>query len=81
MRDITRWGLLILGALFLAAIPTRLTDHDFAIGFPFTWHTHQEIVTFGPQPESFSVVFLLSDFALALLVLVVLRLAIKTRRR
>jgi len=80
MRTIAKWGLLILGALFIAAIPTRLGSHEATVGVPFTWHTSQQIVTFGPQPESFSFFRLCLDFALALLLLAGLVRFLRTRR-
>ena len=43
-RSAVRWSVAVVGATLVAAIPTRLADHDSAIGFPFTWHTAQEIV-------------------------------------
>ena len=80
MRTIAKWRLLIFGALFIAAIPTRVGSHDVAVGLPFTWHTSRQIVTFGPQPESFSFLRLFSDFALALLLLAGLFRFFRTRR-
>ena len=62
-------SVLIFAALVIAAIPTRLGSHDVAVGFPFTWHTSQQIITFGEQPHSFSFLVLLCDFGIALLVL------------
>jgi len=66
----------IVAATFVAAIPTRLSTHDLAVGFPFTWRTRQEIVTFGEQPHSFNLWLLLFDIALVLVVFVLLRIAI-----
>jgi len=63
-------------ASFIAAIPTRLSMHDLAVGFPFTWHTRQEIVTLGEQPHSFWLWLLLLDMALVLVVFVLLRAGI-----
>jgi hypothetical protein len=80
MRTIAKWGLLIFSALLIASIPTRLGSHDVAVGIPFTWHTSQQIVTFGPQPESFSFLLLFSDFALALLLLAGLLRFFRARR-
>jgi hypothetical protein len=64
-------SLLVLAALVIAFIPTRVGSHGVAIGLPFTWYTSQEIVTFGKQPQSFSALLLLSDVGTALLVLAV----------
>ncbi len=72
MRTVLKWTLLVLAAIVIAAIPTRLGSHDVAVGFPFTWHSRQEIITFGEQPHSFSFLLLLSDVAIALLVLAAL---------
>src|SRR5215472_7310598 len=69
MSTTLKWSLLIAGALIIAAIPTRVSSHDVAVGIPFTWHTRQEVVTLGAQPHSFSAGFLLADFGISLLVL------------
>jgi hypothetical protein len=69
--QILKWSILVFAALVIAAIPTRLGDHDVAVGFPFTWYTREVIITFGEQPHSFSTLLLLSDVAIALLVLAV----------
>ena len=66
----------VVAATFIASIPTRVSMHDLAIGFPFTWHSRQEIVTLGEQSHSFSSGLLLLDVALALAVFVVARVAI-----
>jgi len=79
MRIILKWSFLVLAALLIAAIPTRLGSHDVAVGFPFTWHTRQEIITFGEQPHSFSALLLLSDFGIALLVLAVAARSLRRR--
>lgn len=75
-RSLVRWLVTIAAATFIAAIPTRLSMHDLAVGFPFTWRTRQEIVTLGEQPHSFSLWLLLLDVALVLVVFVVLRVGI-----
>src|SRR4051812_45947358 len=72
-RSTVRWLCVIVAATLVAAIPTRLSSHDSAIGFPFTWHTAQEIVTFGPQPRSFRPWLLFVDIAVVLSSLVLLR--------
>ena len=72
MRTILKCSFLVFAAMVIAAIPTRLSSHDLAVGFPFTWHTRQEVITLGEQPLSLSFLFLLLDFTLALLALAAL---------
>ena len=79
MRTAVKGTLLAVVAIVIAAIPTRLGSHDVAVGFPFTWHTRQEIITFGEQPHSFSFLLLLSDVIIALLVVAVLARLFRTR--
>jgi len=79
MRTALKWIVFIFAAVIIAAIPTRLGSHDVAVGFPFTWHTRQEIITFGEQPHSFSFLLLLSDVAIALLVLAAFARLFRTR--
>ena len=79
MRTAIKWSLLAVVAIVIAAIPTRLGSHDVAVGFPFTWHTRHEIITFGAQPHSFSFLLLLSDVAIALLVLALVARLFRTR--
>lgn len=74
-RSTVRWLVAVAAAAFVAAIPTRLASHHVAVGFPFTWLTRQEIVTFGEQPHSFSLSLLLLDIALVLAVFIALRLS------
>ena len=69
MRTALKWNLLIVAAVVITSIPTRLGSHDVALGVPFTWHTRQEVVTFGEQPHSFNAAMLLADFCTSLLVL------------
>jgi len=76
-RSVVRWLLAITAATFVAAIPTRLSMHYLAVGFPFTWRTHQEIVSSGEQPHSFSLWLLLLDIALVVVVFVLLRIAVR----
>lgn len=80
MRTATKWISLVVVAIIIAAIPTRLTSHDVAVGFPFTWHTRQEIITFGKQPHSFSFLLLLSNIAIALFVIAVFARLLRARR-
>ena len=56
-------------AIAVAAIPTRVSDHDVAVGFPFTWHSRQEVITLGEQPHSSSAPLLMLDIAIALIIL------------
>jgi hypothetical protein len=74
LRSALRWLLAAVAATLVAAIPTRLSMHDLAVGLPFTWHTRQEIVTLGEQPNALSLWLLLLDIALVLGFLIVLRL-------
>ena len=74
-RTVVRWLVAIVAAAFIAAIPTRLSSHDHAVGFPFTWYRLQEILTLGEQ-SSLSLRLLLLDIALVLAALVVLRIVI-----
>ena len=80
MHSTLKWSLLVVASLMIAAMPTRLSSHDLAIGFPFTWHMRQEIVTLGEQPHSFRALLLLSDFGLALLVLAAVVKVFRMRR-
>jgi hypothetical protein len=75
-RSVVRWLLAIVAATFVAAIPSKLSSHDLAVGFPLTWQTRQEIITSGEQPHSFNLWLLLFDVALVLAVFVVLRIAV-----
>ena len=79
MRTTLKWSLLVVSALLISAIPTQLGSHDFAVGFPFTWHTRQEIITLGAQPYSFSFLLLLSDFGITLILLAVGAKLFRTR--
>ena len=79
MRTILKWSFLVFAALLIAAIPTRLGSHDVAVGFPFTWHARQEIITLGQQPQSFSALLVLCDFGIALLVLAVIAKFVRMR--
>jgi hypothetical protein len=81
MRNALKWSVLVVAAVMIAAIPKRISSHDVAIGFPFTWHTRQEIVTLGEQPHTFSALLLVCDFGIALLVLAVVGKFIGTRDR
>jgi hypothetical protein len=69
LRGLLKLSFLVAGATITAAIATRLSDHDLALGFPFTWYTRQDIVTLGEQPHSFSLLLMLLDFVIALLAL------------
>jgi hypothetical protein len=80
MRTTIRWSVLVFAALVIAAIPTRLGSHDVAVGFPFTWHARQEIISLGQQPQSFSALLLLCDFGIALLVLAVIVKFVRMRQ-
>lgn len=43
-------GLVALSAAFcLATLPTRVTSHDAACGFPFTWYSRVEAIS-SPSP-------------------------------
>jgi hypothetical protein len=75
-RSVVRWRVAFTAATFVAAVPTRLNMHNFAVGFPFTWRTHQEIIASGEQPHSFSLWLLPLDIALVLVVFVLLRIAV-----
>ena len=81
MRTVLKWSFLAVAAIIIAAIPTRLSIHDLAVGFPFTWHTRQEVITLGEQPHSFSFLFLLLDFAMALLALAALATLVRRKDR
>jgi hypothetical protein len=65
LRAVLKLSFLAAGAIISAAIPNLalVSDHEFACGFPFTWHTRQEMVTFDvpPYTQSFSVLLLLLD--------------------
>ena len=80
MHSTLKGSVLVVLALAIAAIPTRLSSHDVAIGFPFTWHMRQEIVTLGEQPHSFNALLLLADFGIALLVLAIVVKLFRMRR-
>ena|SRR5437867_7862067 len=67
MRTVLKWSFLAVAAIISAAIPTPLSSHGFAVGFPFAWHTRQEVITLGEQPHSFSFLFQFLDCAMALL--------------
>src|SRR5262245_45383503 len=43
-RSRVRWFVALVAATIIAAIPTRITSHDFALGIPFTWRTRQTLV-------------------------------------
>jgi MFS superfamily sulfate permease-like transporter len=75
-RRVVRWLVAIIAATFIAAIPTRLSSHDSAAGFPFTWYNIQGIFTLGEYALSFSLWLLLLDIALVLAAFVVLRIVI-----
>jgi len=75
-RSVVRWLVAVAAATFIAAIPTRLSSHDLAVGIPLTWHTRQEVITLGEQPHTFSLWLLLVDIALVLVALVMLRISI-----
>jgi len=79
MRTALKWSLLAVAAIIIAAIPTRVASHDVAVGFPFTWHTRQEIITFGEQPHTFSLLLLLADVGIALLGLAIVARLFRTR--
>jgi membrane protein required for beta-lactamase induction len=67
----------ILAATFIAAIPTRLSSHDVAVGRPFRWHSRQEIITLGERLHNFSLGLLLLDVVLVLAVFVAVRIAVR----
>jgi len=74
MRTAIKWSVVIVAALLIAGIPTRLGSYEIVVGIPFTRLRSQEVITvgditFGEQAPSFSVLFLLSDFGLSLVVL------------
>lgn len=69
MRTLLRWSSLVVVAMLIAAIPTRLSSHDVAVGFPFTWHTRQEVVSLGNSLRNFSYVALILDLVIAVLAL------------
>jgi hypothetical protein len=79
MSTVLKWSLLIVAAVIIAAIPTHLSSHDVALGVPFTWHTRQQVVTLGPQPQSIRVVPFLADFSISFLALSVLASLFRTR--
>ena len=79
MHTVIKRTLVAIVAIVIAAIPTRLGSHDVAVGFPFTWYTRQEVITFGEQPHTFSFLLLLSDIAIALLVQAVFARLLRTR--
>jgi hypothetical protein len=66
LRTALRWLLATVAATFVAAFPTRLSDHDLAVGLPLTWHSRREIVTLGEQSDTLSYWLLLLDIALVL---------------
>jgi len=80
MRAVLKVGFLVVAALVVAAIPTRLGSHEVAVGFPFTWRTSQQIITLGQQPHTFSLLLLLFDFCIALLVLAAGATLLRIRR-
>jgi hypothetical protein len=80
MRNALNWSVLVVAALLIAAVPTRISSHNVAVGFPFTWHTRQEIVTLGEQPHTFSAFFLFCDFGIALVVLALVVKFFRTRQ-
>jgi hypothetical protein len=80
-RSTVRWLVAIAAAMLVAAIPTRLGSHDVAVGFPFTWHTRQEVITLGEQPHSFSFSLLLLDIVFVLAVFIALRIGIRLIHR
>ena len=57
----------------VAAIPTRLSVHNLAVGLPFTWHTRHEIVKLGEQSDALSLWVLLMDIVLVLGFFVMIR--------
>jgi len=83
LRSSVRWGVAIVAALLIAAIPTRVSMHYLAVGFPLPWHIRQQGLASGgthsvtfcvfEQAQSFVFSLLLFDFAFALAVLVLLR--------
>ena len=77
-RSAVRWLVAIVAAALVAAIPTRLSMHNLAVGIPFTWRTRQEVVTSGEQPHTFTLWLLLLDIAIALAVFAMLRIFVRS---
>src|SRR5262245_39793307 len=78
-RSRVRWFVALVAATIIAAIPTRITSHDFALGIPFTWRTRQTLVASADELRelhSLNWGLLLLDIAIVLTVLVALRFAI-----
>jgi hypothetical protein len=85
LRALLKLSFLAVGAIISAAIPNLalVSDHDFACGFPFTWYTRQDILTFDAPPytQSFSVLLLLLDFVIGLLALATLAKLVRRELR
>lgn len=70
MRTLLRWSFLVVVAMVIAAIPTRVASHHVDIGFPFTWRTRQDVVSLDGIPlHSFSCIALVLDLAIVFLAL------------
>lgn len=69
MRTLLRWSCLVVVAMAIAAIPTRLSSHDVVVGFPFTWHIRHEVVSLKKPLHGFSCIALILDLAIVLLAL------------
>ena len=76
-RSVVRWIVAVAAATLVASIPTRVSDHDLAAGFPFTWSTRQQVITLGEQPHSFSLWLLLLDIAIVLAAFIAMRLTLR----
>ena len=76
LPTVLKWRFLAVAAMISAGIPTRLSSHGLAVGFPFSWRTRQEIITLGEQPHNFSLWLLVVNALLVLTVFVALWIAI-----
>jgi len=65
-----------VAAIFVAAIPTRVSVHYLAVGLPLTWHSRREIVRLGDNPDNLSYWILLLDIALVLAFFIMLRILV-----